>query len=130
MRSLIVALLVLTSSLAVAGEVYKWIDTDGKVHYGDKPKVLPAQQVGSKPGQRPGAPLDPEAEKAAASRKAACDGKRKQLESYKKATVINETDSLGNTREFSAAEKAKLLALTEQQVSEACAAPVPAAVEK
>ena len=106
-------------------EVFKWTDADGNVHYGDKPKSEKSEPVTKKPGELPEAPSDPAADKAAADRAAACEAKKKQLDSYKKATVINETDSFGNTRQFSAAEKEKLLAVTEKQVAEACAPPAP-----
>jgi hypothetical protein len=32
-------LLLLTSTFAVHAGVYKWVDEDGRVHYGDKPKA-------------------------------------------------------------------------------------------
>lgn len=125
MRNLIVVLAAGFFAMAVsAGEVYKWVDKDGRVHYGDKPKTMPAEPVVRQPGQLPEAPSDPEADQKAAARKAACEAKKKQLESYRKATVINETDSLGNTRELSAADRQKLISITEQQVTTGCG-PLP-----
>lgn len=123
MRVLLIAVLLASTAVASAGEVYKWVDQDGKVHYGDRPKTQPAEAVTTKPGHRPDEPLDPDAEKAAASRNAACAAKRKQLESYQAATVIKQTDALGQTREFGEAERQKLLALTTAEVEKACAPP-------
>lgn len=34
---LVVAAAILTSGIAGAGEIYKWTDADGNVHYGDRP---------------------------------------------------------------------------------------------
>lgn len=109
------------SAAAGAGEVYKWVDKDGRVHYGDKPKTTPAEQVAPQPGQLPGEPGDPAAAQQAAS--PACLAKRKQLESYRSASAINETDSTGQTRELSAEERQTLIANTEKQVTAACNPP-------
>ncbi len=126
MRNLIVVLAAGFFATALsAGEVYKWVDKDGRAHYGDKPKTMPAEPVMPQPGQLPGQPADPEADQKAAARTAACDAKKKQLESYRRATVIKETDSLGNTRELSAADRQKLISLTEQQVATSCGPPPP-----
>lgn len=43
-RSLIGIVLLLTSSLAEAG-VYKWVDEQGRVHYGDKPISTGADEL-------------------------------------------------------------------------------------
>lgn len=44
MRIIVSCLFLLTS--AAYGEVYKWTDADGKVHYGDKPPVqIPIEQL-------------------------------------------------------------------------------------
>lgn len=127
MRTIVIALAaLLVSAAASAGEVYRWVDKDGRVHYGDKPKTATAEPVTRQPGQVPGSPVDPEAEKQAGARAAACAAKQRQLESYQKAAVINETDSLGQTRELSASEKERLIAITQSQVAEACAAAPPA----
>ncbi|HUS24927.1 MAG TPA: DUF4124 domain-containing protein [Candidatus Binatia bacterium] len=99
-----------------AAEVYKWVDSDGKVHYGDRPKH-DAEALDVRPGSgaaTSAAPGDP------AARAAACDDKRKQLESYRKAGAIKEQDALGRMREYTPEERAQLLALTEKQVAEAC----------
>jgi hypothetical protein len=37
MRKLLFTLMLLASSLALAGTVYKWVDEDGVVHYSDQP---------------------------------------------------------------------------------------------
>jgi hypothetical protein len=102
---------------AHAGDVYKWVDAAGNVHYGDRPKQ-DATQVDAKPTSGPG---NSEADvKTAQTKTAACEDKRKQLESYKKAATIKETDSLGRTREYTPDERKQLVEKTEQQAAEAC----------
>lgn len=116
----IVASLSLVAAAAQAAEVYKWKDKDGRVHYGDKPKHdAIAIDVPVPP------PLDPAAQKAAADRSADCDRKKKQLETYRNAPSVSETDNLGRTREYTEAERQQLIAQTEKKVAEACA-PAPA----
>ena len=123
MRVLTVAFLALVAVAAQAGEVYKWKDKDGRIHYGDKPKH------GAQPVDIPVAPtLDPAAEKAAADRAAECARQRKQLETYRAAPSISETDNLGRTREYSEAERQQFIAMTEKKVAEACA-PAPATAD-
>jgi len=57
---------------------------------------------------------------------AACERKKTQLDSYRKATVLKETDALGRTREYSEDERKQFIAVTEKQVAEACAPAPPA----
>lgn len=122
MRFAIVPLLALIALAAQAGEVYKWKDKDGRVHYGDRPKHQAAQPVDVPVAP----PLDPDAEKALADRAAQCERKKAQLETYRLAPSITETDGIGRKREYTDAERQQLIAQTERQVSEACA-PAPAA---
>lgn len=122
MRLMMILLLAGGCAAANAGEVYKWVDKDGKVHYGDRPKHA-AEQIIAAPVA--GETADPEAAKAADARTAECGRKKAQLENYRKASSIKETDSLGRTREYSDEERQKLLALTEKEASEACAPATP-----
>ena len=125
MRHIVIAIVAIVFAAGVsAGEVYKWVDKDGKVHYGDRPKH-DAQQVAPKIGTLPAGPADPEAAKKEAARAAECARKKTQLDGYRKAPSIKETNGLGETREYSEAERLKLIAVTEQQVTAACAPPSP-----
>lgn len=123
MRLIVTILLAGCCAAVSAGEVYKWVDRDGKVHYGDRPKHE-AEQVMTAPAAS-GETTDPEAAKTVDAKTAECSRKKAQLENYRKASSINETDSLGRTREYSEEERQKLLAVTEQQVTEACAPAAP-----
>lgn len=119
MRTIIAILLAGCCGVAAAQQVYKWTDKDGRVHYGDKPRQG-AQVVDVTPGSGTGEPDDPEAAKTAAARAAECETRQKQLDGYRKAPSIKEISGLGEEREYSAEERQKLIARTEQQVAAAC----------
>lgn len=116
MRLPIVLALAAFATAAAAGEVYKWKDKDGRVHYGDKPKHE-AQAV-DVPGDEP----DADVRAADYARDAECRKQKAQLEKYRKAGKIQEQDNLGNVRDYTDAERDKFLQLTEQKVAAACAA--------
>jgi hypothetical protein len=122
MRLIVTILLAGCCAAVSAGEVYKWVDKDGKVHYGDRPKHQAEQVIGAPPANDV---EDPETVKAAEAKAAECNRKKAQLENYRKASSIKETDSLGRIREYSEEERQKLLNLTERQVTEACEPPAP-----
>jgi len=105
--------------LAHGGErTYRWTDEKGRVHYSDM-KSEKSEQVEVKPGSGVySAPKDSPA--AIAARQLDCQRKRDQLTVYGSSSEITETDSLGNTRTYSAAERQKLLERTQQQVDAAC----------
>lgn len=122
MRAIPALMAMILATTVSASEVYRWVDKDGRVHYGDKPKAQQAEQVQPKPGSVLGgaAPSSDEAAAQAAARAAECARKQQQLATYKKAPSIKETDSLGRTREFTREEHDRLIALTEEQVAAAC----------
>lgn len=124
MRLAVAVFIALLCAAAQAGEVYKWVDKDGVVHYGDQPKheaeTVQLRNADAAQG------AEPETDQAQAARAAECQRKRAQLESYRNASTIKETDNLGRTREYSSEERERLITLTEQQVAAACA-PAPAA---
>jgi hypothetical protein len=55
-----------------------------------------------------------------AQKRADCDAKKKRLDSYKTATKIVETDSLGRQHEYTEEEKKQLIQKTQQAVQETC----------
>lgn len=103
--------------------LYRWVDKDGHVHYGDQPGDPKAQLVAPKPsGGASSSGGDADAA-AAAKQAAVCKGKNDELDRYKSATTITETDALGNSREYTAEQKDQLLARTQKYLDEHCAAP-------
>ena len=122
MRSTIALCILLVCAAASAGEVYKWKDKDGKVHYGDRPKH-DAETVVTDPGSGTGEPSEAEATRLA--REAECQKKKTQLENYRRAPSISEIDNLGKQREYTPAEREQFLAMTEKKVAELCTPAAP-----
>jgi len=120
MRSIIALSVLLVCAAATAGEVYKWKDKDGRIHYGDQPKHE-AESVIVEPSSGSGEPSEGEAARLA--REAECQKKKAQLESYRRAPSISEIDNLGKQREYTPAEREQYLAMTEKKVAELCAPP-------
>lgn len=121
MRFITVIAIAVLATAAQAAEVYKWTDKDGRVHYGDKPKSQPAEEVelrGTEPVPLTTASGDAGADDAS---KAECARLTRLYETYGKATVLRETDNLGRTREYTDAERTYLLAQTQKQMRAACA---------
>jgi len=120
MRVMIALSLVLACAAASAGEVYKWKDKDGRVHYGDRPKHGEA------------APVLINQDSLAASneqfatrqaREEECAKRKSQLENYRRAPSISEVDNLGKQREYTPAERDQFLVLQQQKVDSVCAPP-------
>lgn len=126
MRSIIALCVLLACAAASAGEVYKWKDKDGRVHYGDKPKHGEAASVIVEAGSGSGVPSPGESTRQA--REAECTRKKAQFETYSRAPSISEIDNLGKQREYTPAEREQFLTLTAQKVAELCAPPPPAEV--
>ena len=55
MRATLALFLVVACAAASAGEVYKWRDKDGRLHYGDRPKDAQAESVTVKSSSGSGA---------------------------------------------------------------------------
>ena len=121
MRLILAVSLVLTCAAASAGEVYKWKDKDGRVHYGDRPKDVQAESIMVAPSSGSGQPSTEFASEGA--RQAECQAKRAQLQAWRSAPTMSEIDNLGKTRMYSAAEREQFLAMTQQKVDALCAPP-------
>jgi hypothetical protein len=122
LRRLGFVLLLAAAAAGADGKTYRWVDAQGNVHYGDQPPAN-ATVVAPKPTDS-AAPSPPPASTAAASGLGPeeCDRRQKQLDSYKAASSITETDGLGNKREYSEDERNKLIARTEQAIRDGCPA--------
>jgi hypothetical protein len=108
----------LFAGAASAVEAYKWVDKDGTVHYGDKPKHE-AQFVDVKPGSGDGPTPDTRAHDAE------CEREKAQLETYRKAPGFKETNALGQTRDYTPEESKQYLDNFEKKVNQACAPQAP-----
>jgi hypothetical protein len=110
----------LVCAAASAGEVYKWKDKDGRLHYGDRPKHIDAAPVLINPDAG-GTPNEQFATRQA--REDECATKKAQLEAYRRAPSISEVDNLGKQREYTPAEREQFLTLQQQKVDALCAPP-------
>lgn len=109
---------------AFAGEVYKWKDAQGRVHYGDQPaqgseKIevkAPVSQIQIKRDQ------DKELSTNAktAKRFEDCKRSKEQLMTYQSAANIISKDGFGGEKELNAAERAKLIQMTQQKIKDSC----------
>jgi len=122
---LVAASLFLCAAAGADGTLYRWVDKDGRVHYGDDPAAANnARQVEPNPLNSGGGSGSSSGGDDAAAQKqtAECKSKSDLLGRYKNAATISETDALGNTREYSADEKDQLVAKTQKYVDDHCAA--------
>jgi hypothetical protein len=124
--SAIAAALLLCASAAADSTLYRWVDKNGNVHYGDDPaanaqRVNPNQLDGI--GSSGGSVGAEEAQ--AAKQQAECKKKSDDLARYQNAISITETDALGNSREYSAEQKDQLVANTQKYIDQHCSAAAP-----
>lgn len=111
----------LLSCAVQAGPVYKWTDEKGRVHYGDRPAANAKKlDVGPPGAAQAAAPATPD-------QALECQRKKDQLQTYQNAARVIERDSLGNEKEFTEAEKQKLIAVTQAQIARYCGTPQAAA---
>lgn len=97
---------------------YRWIDAQGRVHYSDV-KSEKGEPVEIRPGSRI-TNLPKHSPANAASQQLECQRRKDQLALYNSASDVSETDSLGNTRTYTAEERAKLIEKAQQQQQAAC----------
>jgi len=130
---------------AFAETVYKWVDENGKVHYGDRPGNAGSTQMevkDSAPAPNPAAEehrektqklLDQYADERTekqeqqakrkeeeAQRKESCAKAKKQLEQYQTASYLYEKDEKGERRVLSKEERAEAEANAQKAVDHWC----------
>lgn len=112
-----------------AGQVYKWVDPSGRVHFSDTPQPgWRAVDLNESPATSTAAESD-----AADSgdqvgprdqlRAEECQRAKTQLATYKSATKIVERDALGKDKEYSNEERLQLLEQTQKRVKDFCGEP-------
>lgn len=125
-------ILTLLVAAGAAGEVYRWQDADGGLHYGDNPPAgADAEFV--RPEQRAFDVGDETADRAAAGtaanddgtgrteriRREQCAKARERLASYRNAARIQVRED-GGTRDMSAEERVEAIARAEADVADLC----------
>lgn len=104
---------------ALAGEVYKWVDRDGRIHYGDK--AQPGwQRVEPKPGTT--IPAKPELSPDEAARAQTCARLRRDLDMWRDAPRLVERSPTGEERELTEEQRGKLLERAQEQIRKECEA--------
>lgn len=106
------------ATLAAGAKVYRWVDANGNVHYGDQPPPAQAQEL------RQGAPtamnapaVTPQGEDSGVD----CAQLASELERWTASSRLMQTDVLGQQRELSTEERAALIAQAQQRYDSACA---------
>ena len=125
LTAVLAAALLLGATAGADATLYRWVDKDGHVHYGDDPAAN-AQQVN--PNRLDGhtdssSSGSGDTSAAAAAKLAECKRKSDDLARFQNAITISETDALGNTKEYTAEQKDQLVAKTKKYVADNCAAP-------
>ena len=126
------ASLLLSAAAGAEATLYRWVDKDGHVHYGDQaaanarpvnPKLLNNGEDASAASSSSGASTASTASSTpnAAKQAAVCKTKSDELIRYQGASSITETDALGNSREYNAEQKDQLIAKTQKYLSDNCA---------
>jgi hypothetical protein len=130
-----------------SGEVYRWVDEHGRVHYGDRPPAENAERIRIAPAPAGDPELDRRRERgvllrkvleedralraderraareAGRDRRARCDAARTRLERARRASYIYEpTDDPDNPRILVDTERAELELRLESDVRRYCGA--------
>lgn len=119
------------SPAAFATGVYKWVDENGKTHYGSqRPQDASAERLKLNVPTPATQPDDAEKEatdvelsdddKARQERDAYCKSERARLKTVEKTTDLHEKDANGNVRKLSAAARNQRLNKIRANISQYC----------
>lgn len=140
-RPLLIALLsALMSATVMAGPLYRWVDAQGKVHYGDQPPpqqdteqvelkyigkgepTPPPKDAEPEPGADPVLNLlEPDPSLLLKPSPERCAAARQRLQIYINARRLENTDEYGQRKILSDAERQKYIAGAREDVQRACA---------
>ncbi len=147
-RPLFLVVLLAATFGASAGQVYKWVDPNGKVRFSDMPQVgwkrvdpatgaaiesnvniQPQEELEDPEGEAEGAaggeasPASPQVASkppSPALKAQECKRRQEQLANYQKANRVITQDALGAEKEYSEIERLQLIERTQSQVKELC----------
>lgn len=132
-------LLLLALGTAAAGEVYRWVDDNGVLHYGDRPpkgadaeRVQPerlgfdsaagaqGEAAGDARTGTAGEDAGDQTERTARIRQEQCQQARERLESYRTAARMQIQEGDDETRDMTAEERVQAIARAEADVADLC----------
>lgn len=123
------AILLLVTPVLFAGQVYKWKDAQGRIHFGDKPADGAQKIEVNAPASQIQRQKEHESELATSEKTAKlfedCKRNKEQLVTYQNAASVIRKDGLGGEKELDATERAKLIQITQQRVKDTCDALPP-----
>ena len=146
MRLTIILLSGLLLSTGAGAAVYKWVDEDGRVHYGDRPESQRAAPVQMPPAQPSGSVAPPvdrqsrqrrlvdtleedrlrrleeraKAETERADRSRRCAWARDRMRRYESAGFLYDLDERGERRALSDAERRRALGQAQAEIDKWC----------
>ena len=131
-RHIVLFILTIGLPVAASAELYKWVDENGDVHFGDRPQHSNAGRIelayaAGNEARRSGGDAETSADESAAAKSEReraeayfCKQATEAYESYKSAPSLYETDEDGERRYLSDDEIADLLADTKSKIAEWC----------
>ena len=119
-------LLLLAAPSQAQQKIYRWVGADGRVKYGDVPPgnakdVQPFDRRVGTASSATKAPTPTPTDAQETARRETCTTKAAQLNTYKKAAKLVETDALGREREYTAEERKMLIDRTQAEIDGKCA---------
>lgn len=119
MRLISLLLLGTLSSAASAAQVYRWTDSSGAVHYGDRPRqgavMVDVQPTSGDGGLAVASSAD------AAARAEACAKEQTNLQQLKASVGIRLIDKDFKVHDYTPDERDQYIARSEKRVAELCA---------
>jgi len=143
-RCLVVCLVCIFASAVASSAVYKWVDDNGQVHYGEKPPHDDARELNLRQGPSPDAQLEDrrqrqqkllrayeeerevkrrqeqQAQRRNAERQSYCRRARVDLENARNSSVLYTRDDTGEKRFLSKSERRQYEAQLEAEVQRYC----------
>jgi hypothetical protein len=124
-KSVVMMLALICATPAVlAGEVYKWKDAQGHVHYGDQPTHGAQKIEVNAPASQLQLQREHDKELSTGAKTAKrfedCKRSKEQLTTYQSAANIISKDGFGGEKELNTGERTKLIQMTQQKVKDSC----------
>ena len=119
----LVPIVLLVGLTTGAGKVYRWVDANGRAHYGDAPPAAVQTQELAPAVKAPKAEDDDaknDARKSEDQAAQACQQAKDTLANYTRAAKVTQMDATGASRELTDAERQKLLDAEQAKIVKNC----------